>query len=88
MKLYIFSNKCNGNFFFRMFPRIDHCCPVGKIRFRTFNSETFAHNMCQAFFFHSKGSFIENIHVQVFNNTICRNITEKGNFVFDVIAYR
>ena len=44
--------------------------------------------MGKTFFFHSQRSFIENFHIQIFNNTILRNITEKGNFIFNIIGQR
>lgn len=88
MELDIFSDKGNGNFLFRMFPGVDHSFPVLQIRFRAIDAEPLADHMGQMLFFHSKGRFIKDFHIQIFNNTILRNIAEQRNLIFDFIRQR
>ena len=88
MKLNIFSNQCNVDLCGRMTKLIYHIGPVGQIRFRTRQVQTFAGSLRQMLLFHGKRCFIQIFHIQVLKNMLFRNITEQSNLVLDAFFQR
>ena len=87
VKLNIFADHCNFYRSLRISQSPKHLLPICQILLRCFNSQFLEHNAVHILFLEHHRYGIKNIAVIVFNNTFLVNITEKRNFVFDIVRH-
>ena len=62
--------------------------PIRKVTLATFNAELFNYNIIHTLLFKHHRHGIKNVAVVVFNYTFLVNITEKCNFIFNIVCKR
>ena len=86
VQLDIFAHQRYCDLILRGVQRLHHGRPVRQIRRPVFKLQAFADHICQVLLFHGQRRFVEVFHIQVLKHMGDGDITEQGNFVFDVLA--